>query len=299
MIRKLVSRLGIVAAVSISAMSPVLAAEGDIGNGALVSPTQTEFSAKAGDQVSGKLLVNNEGTIVSDYRMSAESASIKNEDYERDFEKTTNPEKISTWVSFDKPTFRLEPGEKTNVYYTISIPKNAAPGTHFGTLFVSTTSSPNRAGISSQKKVGSHVFVAVQGQVERGGRIESFTAKLWQTGAPLESYLRITNTGNVHFFADTNFVVTDIFGNAKYKFSNNLVVLPETTRRIPLQWEKAPSFGLFKLSGTVKFLDKEQPIPPRYVLVLSPLAFLLTLLAVVTLVTVAILTRPKNVKRKR
>ncbi len=277
---------------------PMQALAAELGTGAAVSPTYTEHSVKAGQRISGKLTVKNDGTELSEYTTSAGGATIKNEEYERNYANTPNPEQLESWVQFEKTTFTLKPQERTNIGYTITVPQNAAPGTHYAALFVSTKGKPNSIGIASIKRVGSHLYVTVDGVLERVGKLDSFNAKMWQNGAPVEASVRMVNTGNVHYFADVKYVITDFFGNEKYRFNNNLVVLPNAPRRIALTWDKAPAFGFFKLGGTVHYFDKTEKLPTRHVLVLSSTAFLLMLLAVGALGAYAYFSRPKNVRRR-
>jgi len=61
----------------------------------------------------------------------------------------------------------------------------------------------------------------------------------------------------------------DLFGGAKYTLSTEKQILPQTIRRIPVTWDKAPTLGLFKIGGTATVLGKSQTLPTKYVLVMS------------------------------
>src|SRR6185437_12189343 len=111
-----------------------------------------------------------------------------------------------------------------------------------------------------------------------------------QTTSPLQTTLRLRNDGNVHYDAATEVLVKDLFGNTKAILSDNHTVLPSTIRRMSINWDKSPGFGLFRVEGTVDINGKTDQLPVRYTLLLSQTAFIIIFLCIVALVAYAVLS---------
>jgi hypothetical protein len=125
------------------------------------------------------------------------------------------------------------------------------------------------------------------GKVAQKGSLLSWQSPLFQK-PPLTSTLRLKNDGGVHYRASINLQVQDIFGHDKYKLQTVKEVLPQTTRKVVMPWQKTPSIGLFKVKGTVTFLNQKKTLPTRWVLVMSQpirVAFLLIILLIILFVS--------------
>jgi hypothetical protein len=83
----------------------------------------------------------------------------------------------------------------------------------------------------------------------------------------------------------------DLFGNVKWQADAEHLIMPKTTRRVVIEWAKAPSFGLYRITGTVKYLDRTEKLPTRWTLMLSANAFLIIASVLVAMGMFAFFTR--------
>lgn len=222
------------------------------------SPSSESFSINAGDTKRSKMQIINDGQVAYDFAVYARPYSVINENYDPSFSVIKNNTNVHKWVKFDKTSYRLEPGQKAIVTYTVLVPADAAPGGHYGVIFAETQNRDiGSTGVSRQKRVGNLIYARVNGTVQESGKFLEFTLPFWQRSSPLVSSARITNTGNVDFDTAVRTVAKDIFGRTKFTYTGDPVVLPDTTRLVKMNWDKAPNFGLFRVSQNVAFLDQK------------------------------------------
>jgi hypothetical protein len=235
----------------------VHAADSDAKDSITLSPVSQRFALDAGSQGSNKVTVRNDGTTVSNFLVYSRPYSLKNEAYEPDFEKTSSTTDVYQWMSFEKTSYTLNPGESIDIPYTIKVPATAAPGGHYGVVFIET--QPPAGGndsVSRKKRVGSIILANINGKTIQTGDVLSTSAPFWQTTPPMTVQSRVTNTGNTDFQAQTTFTIKDLFGSMKYRATQDFTIYPGTTRKVTLAWNGAPWFGLYKVDQSVKVLDK-------------------------------------------
>lgn len=256
-----------------------------------LSPAVSKPSFDAGDKISDKLTVINDGNEGYTFVVYAGPFSVKDEDYDPNYTTVNASNQAYQWVQFEKTSFYLKAGERVDVPYTITVPKDAAPGGHYAVLFAETQPTPNSASVSRKKRVGALLYMTVDGETKLQGSIESWSTNLWQKYAPIVSNVRIKNDGNTHFQADTSVTYKDIFGKKKFTLNQQSLILPGTTRRLPIEWQNPPKLGIFKVGGQVAMLDHTEQLPEKYII----FAPLWTIYVLIGLVVLAI--SPKLIKK--
>jgi len=257
---KLLLGLVLIAGLIISAVTvPVGAQEGQQSTESITaSPSSESFDINAGDTKRSSMKIINDGQVAYDFIVYARPYSVINENYDPNFSIIKTNTNVHKWVQFDKTKYRLEPGQKATVTYTILVPADAAPGGHYGVIFAETQQREiGTTGVSRQKRVGNLVYARVNGTIQESGKFIEFILPLWQRKSPVISSARVTNTGNVDFDTDVKTVAKDMFGRTKFTYTGDPVVLPGTTRLVQMNWDKAPNFGLFRVSQNVAFLDQK------------------------------------------
>ncbi|PLS81517.1 hypothetical protein CYG49_01835 [Candidatus Saccharibacteria bacterium] len=272
-----------VAAVILSMMSVTIQAQEKQQLETLtLSPSSQPFKVNAGETVTGKMNIINSGDVAYDFTVYARPYSVNDEKYEPNFTDEKPNADVYKWVQFDKTKYSLEPKETAEVTYTVNVPEGAAPGGHYGVVFAETKERElGTTGVARQKRVGQIIYMTVNGQVRTGGEIKGFVLPFWQTRPPVLSAARVANTGNVDFEAKVSTIARDIFGRAKFTYTGDPIVLPDTTRLVDMNWEKAPTFGLFKVEQKIEFLDQKHEnsgwvlVAPRW----FPLIFIVIIAA--------------------
>ena len=262
------------------------------------SPTTVNESLNAGASQSGQLTIVNDGDTSYDFKVYATPFNVSGEDYQQSFSLAPNETDISRWFSFSRTTYHMEPHQRLQISYTVKIPAGAAAGGYYATVFAETVpSASDDPGIRSHKRVGTIFYLKVNGAVVEKGSLVDFVTNFWQPGAPLTATTRLRNDGNVHYQADINVTVTDLFGRPKAKLSTSKQILPKTIRRIEFSWDKAPGFGLFKVTGNAVFLGQSQTFPTHYVLMMSATSFVVLFIVLLILGGLLYMSR-RNVRRR-
>lgn len=222
-----------------------------------LSPVSQRFELKAGEQGANKVTVINDGDMDAMFVVYARPYSIKNESYEPEFEKTSKSTDIYQWIEFEKTSYTLKAGERVDIPYQFKVPAAAASGGHYGVIFVETQPQPGETdSVVRKKRIGSIIMATVNGELIKKGSALDTTIHFWQTAAPLVGTSRIENAGNTDFQANVTMTVTDLFNSVKYRQSKDYVIYPGTIRRIPVEWQESPWFGLFKVEYKTAVLDK-------------------------------------------
>lgn len=261
-----------------------------------LSPAVETITLAAGGSRTGKMTVINDGQTAYTFKVYAAPFSVKGEDYQPDFITVNERTQAFQWVTFAKNTHQLQAGERIAIDYKINTPKNAAGGGHYAVLFAETQPPEDGANVARKKRVGTLLYMSLDGTTEKSGFIDSFSTNFWQKKAPVESNLRIKNDGNVHFQANIDFYYQNLFNRKVFQLKKESLILPGTTRRVPIAWEQAPYFGIFKTGGTVAFLDKTETIPTRYILLL-PYQLLVIVFVAIVLITILLLLKKRSNRR--
>lgn len=253
----------------------------------IMSPASEQLNLKAGEQTSSKLTVINDGETEYGVKMSSAPFRVQGEEYEKFFDRPQYGEDSSRWVKFSINEFSLKAGERREVGYTVSVPTGAAPGGHYAVLFAET--QPAETGtVVRKKRVGELLYMTVDGVLNKSGRVDSWQADFWQTSAPLTSQVRLGNDGNVHYTAKTEIAITDIFGRRKAHLLDESIILPKTLKQIYFDWKEAPGLGLFRVSGSVEYLDRTEVLPAKTVLMLNATSFVVFALILTLIISFSI-----------
>lgn len=254
-----------------------------------VSPTQLPLGIAAGTATSGKLSVVNDGDLPYDFRTYTGSYNVTGEDYEQSFDLAPGALDVPSWIHLPTRVTHLEPHQSTFVPYTIMVPRSAPSGGYYATLFIETVpGAAQSTGVQHKERVGVVAYLSVPGNLVEHGTVETFTVPFWQRGDPATASLRLGNQGNVYFTADVYVRFSDLLGNQKADIHVQRQVLPETIRHFAMEWPNSPPLGLFKVGGTADFNGTTHVLPQHYVLVVSQVAFISLLVALVVLVALVI-----------
>ena len=163
---------------------------------------------------------------------------------------------IKDWIN-TIPEVTLKPGEQKTIDVTLSVPKDAGPGGHYGVIrFTGTPPEVDSSAVSLSASIGTLVLVTVSGDVhEEASVAELYTSQngkkrsLFEYG-PVTINTRFKNTGNVHARPSGTVVVTNMFGKTVDTFKFNEIkgnVLPQSIRRYENSLNKRLLFGRYKV----------------------------------------------------
>lgn len=253
-----------------------------------LSPVSRKYKIDAGQTVSDKLTVVNDGQVDYDFIVYSRPYSIPPTST-GDFDYTKPnftaapgngaPKNADAygWIQFPKTKYNVKAGATVEIAYTMSVPKQAAPGGHYGVIFAETQPSQSQGdgnAVVRKKRVGTILYSTVNGQFTTTGQLEKTNIPFWQTQPPLHAESIVKNTGNSDFTNDTIYTVKDVFGNIKFKETKQYTILPQTTRKMAFDWTRSSWFGLYKAELEQTVLGKKTTdsgyvlMMPRYLPIL-------------------------------
>lgn len=233
-----------------------------------ITPTSIDKTIEPGQKVSGQIQILNQADSPFDFKTYAAPYSVTGEDYDPSFTPIPGATDVTSWFTLKAAKTRLEPYSTSALDYTITVPSTVKPGGYYAVIFAETESKVEGTGVTTQKRVGSVVYIRVAGDVIEKGGVASWSVP-WLQKPNLQQSLRIENTGSVHFAATIRTTVKDLFGKTKLSYVQKRNILPEKIRRVNIEWEKTPSLGIFKVDGSVELLGNTTPLTTKYVLVIS------------------------------
>ncbi len=248
-----------------------------------LSPTSRNFTIDAGKIIDDSLTIINDGETAYDFLVYARPYSVSNEAYDPNFTLTPSNADVYEWAQFPQTKYHLEVGKSVKVKYSLHVPVGARPGGHYGVIFAE-TQAPDGAttgnSIIRKKRVGSIIYATVNGSYKTAGEAVASDIPFWQVQPPLHTSVTAKNTGNTDFTDTVRLTVKDVFGGIKYDSAKDYQVLPQTTRKISLDWDKSSWFGLYKVEATQRILGRTTDsngyvlMMPRYL----PIALVVVLL---------------------
>jgi hypothetical protein len=244
-----------------------------------VSPTSRDVTVSPGQTQTGTFTVINDGATDIVYKLYATDYSVQGEDYKGDFDLTGASSDVSavSWVKLPGGKFTVKSNDQTEIKYTITVPKTAVVGGHYLTIFAETVppASPGGTRIARIDRIGTFLYLAVDGDLHHQGELKPLDAPWLQSVAPIKAYVRMSNGGNVHYPAEGTLQLKNIFGGTVgHAIPLKGTILPQTTRRFTLELPSAKPLGLYKVVAKVKYLDRDQEIS-SWVLLVPKLTFMI------------------------
>lgn len=224
-----------------------------------LSPVSRKYTIDAGGTVKDEMTIVNDGAVDYDFTVYGRPYTVTDLAYTPDFTKVAKMADAYGWAQFSQVKYHLKAGKSMTVPFSLSVPKNATPGGHYGVLFAETQPADGDSGAASvarKKRVGMLLYVTVNGAVTKVGSVQSTSIPFWQVAPPLRVTSRVDSTGNTDITDDTNLVVKDVFGNTKFSQAKQFTILPNQPREVPFEWADVSWFGLYRVTLTQTVLGK-------------------------------------------
>lgn len=207
-----------------------------------VAPARLELSANPGEVVTGEFLLINEQDEQKTFYSSYQNFEAQGETGTPNFVDAS--EGLGTWIR-TADSMTIGPGEQVEVPFTINVPTNAEPGGNFAAIFWGTTPSDDGAGsqVSVGAQVGILVLLRVNGDIEEGGGIVSFTTRderAFFSSLPIGFEYRFTNSGGDRIKPEGEITIRNTFGFKTETISANKTegnILPQSTRKFDATWD--------------------------------------------------------------
>ena len=237
--------------------------------GITISPLTFELTANPGDVLVNKLKVYNPTNTTITIRMEVEDFTVTGELGQvvvEPFE--TETYSLKRWTTTQPETFSLGPKEQKFVEFRISIPENAEPGGHYGSILASTAGviGSEITGTAIAQKVGSLALLTVSGEVVEALKIKEFTAPSFLEYGPVLFNIRFENTGTVHVRSRGFVTISDWRGkkvvDVEFPQKN---VIPGAIRKVDASWDKKWLIGRYTATLVGSYGIGNLPINPQVI----------------------------------
>lgn len=166
-----------------------------------VDPVARLFSAKPGESVTQVLNVYNPNATSQKLRISAYLTDLSiSEVGESSYPPVGSvPESLGAWITFSPSEFELGGQETKQVRYTIQVPANATPGTHWAMLMLEgqdPNPTPGKTLTSFRLRVSHTMYMNVSPTVQGGSIVGIFEGQPKQETDIYQLGVQYANTGN-------------------------------------------------------------------------------------------------------
>lgn len=165
-----------------------------------------------------------------------------------------NPYRMTDWITISSDPISIKPKDQVDIPFTITVPKNASVGGHYAAIFFRAVVDSTQGTIGSIPRVGALVIFNVNGVVNKGGELQSFSAPKFVNNGPVKMELTLKNTGTTHYTPQVSVSVQNIFGpHADVPAEQDKLIYPGVSRVIDATWNKSYPLGFYLL--TANFTD--------------------------------------------
>jgi hypothetical protein len=210
------------------------------GTGLSIQPVKASYTLKPGESVTASILLTNQSDEAVNIDMKVEDfVPVAGGDTISFVGRAPGLTTVKDWVTLDKKTsFIFNKGESKQIPFTVKVPLNAEPGSHFGVAFFKATRvSELQAQLKIGTQVGMLIFITVPGNHLQSGKIVDFSAPRFLEQGPVPFIMKFENTGTVHFEPKGEVVVKNMFGkDIAHVPIEGEVVLPTGIKRIVSNW---------------------------------------------------------------
>ena len=253
-----------------------------------ISPARLDINLEPGTQSTQTFEVQNTGAKGYDYEIGVTAYSVRDDDYNPDYETETPYNQPTNWIKFSRTEGHVEPNENQEITVTIDVPEDIPSAGQYAMIYVQ-MAQDEAEGLQStamtiQPRIGLVVYSEIEGgNTRREGRVLETKIPTFIFDPPITATSLVENTGNVHATATYTLQVFPLFGDEEvYTNEENpatLTILPETQRFNSISWDGAPQLGIFRVRETVTILDDTQTI--EKIVFLCPIWFLFLVLLII------------------
>ncbi|AEV17192.1 MAG: hypothetical protein NZ846_01040 [Thermus sp.] len=229
-----------------------------------VEPPVLLKEAKPGDTLTHTLLVHNVGTRPVRVRVSLGDWTYDPMGRIQFLPVGALKESASPWATFSPAEFTLEPKQSRPVTYTLTVPRDATPGSHWGILFLEAEDPNPPPGIplATFRVRMAHVFYVNIPPLRTAGRITGIVPSAPKGPQdPFRFAIQYQNTGNTAQKLSGRFEVRDPSGRKVAEVAiEEEVVLPGQVRILPVSLVGPLPAGNYTALVVLNYGDPERDV---------------------------------------
>jgi len=236
-----------------------------------VNPTRIEITASPADEIQSSFTLWN-GTD-TDLAMHLEGADIGPQDEEGHavVEKQDAANSLKSWLTPGQPDVTIAPKQKIALPFSVDIPANADPGSHWGALLAITAPIGQANGTAVSVRAGVILLVRVSGQVREKLVLESLSVPRLSESPPIALEARFKNEGTVHEAPRGTIEVRNMFGSLVATGTLPVRnVLPGVVRKMDVSVGDGIWLGRYTVLLRARYGDGNQELSARNIVWVVP-----------------------------
>ncbi|MBR3176259.1 hypothetical protein IKF26_02585 [Candidatus Saccharibacteria bacterium] len=237
--------------------------------------------------------------------------------YKLGFNNENNFTQISRWISFkntegnyvSKAFFDIDPNSSLEVSYRISTPDNIPSGGQYAVIFAHTlTGVVSTSGIKTEASPGLVVYGrSTEGEAVVSAEISDLIIGQGNLDGSANKnnfygVAKVKNNGNVDFTAMGTLKVDAILGGSSYETPSTMgrvSIIPGAELAVTDEWTDTPSFGIYKVTWTVKAGEQVETID-KIVFLIPPFVIITSIILLTFLIAwIIVMFRRRKERRSR
>lgn len=275
-----------------------------------VSPVSSQAILEAGKSKEYTITVRNAGSSDFKYHLYTTPYFVSDENYSIDFTTEGSHTQVSRWIKFyqddklvDRPTFSIKSGETQNIKYVIQVPEDIPAGGQYAAIFAETDTNSDKdsqesSGIRTASRVGMIIYGRTNGETVEDGEITDFSVSGFLTSGNILATSKVKNAGNADFEVEYMFKVSSVLGAELYTKHTSYNVLPETERRVNLEWPDTPFMGIFKVYYKVSAPGEHGTREEEKLVIKFPVIMIILTILVLTGIAIGIIMTVRKRKER-
>ena len=181
-----------------------------------ISPPNFEISASPGDVIKNTIKLENLSDSLLTLTVKGENFIAYGEGGQVNLTEEDSTYSINKWLSFSKTEFNIE-SHKTYLFeFTLNVPQNAEPGSHYGAVVFANSSPTTETGSVAKviQEIGALVLIRIPGQISEEANLLSFSPETpYFTDPKVKLNALAENVGGIHIKMTPYINIYDLFGN--------------------------------------------------------------------------------------
>src|SRR6266566_1054456 len=178
---------------------------------------------------------------------------------------------LKHWITIAAPDVNIPAGEEPTIDFSLDVPANASPGSHWGTLLAVLAPQGTGPGTAVQTRFGLLILVRVLGDVREKLVLESASVPHFTDSPPITVEARFRNEGTVHEAPQGTIEVRNMFGalvaTGTLPVRN---VLPGVVRKIDASVGDGLWLGRYTVLLSASYGDNPQELVARKIIWVLP-----------------------------
>ena len=230
-----------------------------------------EFTASPGETLKGTLRFWNGTDGELPVHLEAADVSQQDEEGHAAVAEENAENSLKAWVTAMIPDLNVYAKAEIPLDFSIAVPANADPGSHWGEILVITAPPDQSNGTGAQVGIGVILLVRVLGEATEKLELESVSAPRFTESPPIALEARFRNDGTVHEAPVGDIEVRNMFGwlvaTSTLPVRN---VLPGVVRKVEASVGDGLWLGRYTVLLSATYGDSPQQLVARKIIWVLP-----------------------------